>query len=162
MRATQVLERRRNAFKHAGLAFRMWWLSLLGIISTWLAPIRGGSESFGKRLRQDLSSNLDGSRKKRGKISRLRNHGWPGAVLSRQPQSLEQRLLLTSDLTQVLTYSSLMLTAQDTLEIEIGGAMAGKATPQFPAKAGTATSNKDPLARKAVGTKGGDGVHGYE
>ncbi|MEI7701321.1 MAG: hypothetical protein WCK86_16095, partial [Planctomycetia bacterium] len=76
-------------------------------------------------MRQDLASNLAGSRRKRGRASHFRTNGRASAVFSGQPQALEQRLLLTSDLTEVLNYSSLTLSAQDTLQIEIGGTTAG-------------------------------------
>ena len=85
VRASQVLERRRNAFKHAGLAFRLWWLSLLGVVSTWLAPIRsksllgrrsGGGTSFNQAVR-DIAQHVHA-------ISRT--------------EGLEDRILLTAEL----------------------------------------------------------------
>gem|GEM_PF-4076868 len=85
VRASQVLERRRNAFKHAGLAFRLWWLSLLGVVSTWLAPLRsksllgrrsGGGTSFNQAVR-DIAQHVH---------AMVRTEG------------LEDRILLTAEL----------------------------------------------------------------
>jgi len=47
------------------------------------------------------------------------------ADISQQTQKLEQRLMLTSELTEILQFDSLTLTANDVLEIEIGGPVPG-------------------------------------
>ena len=56
----------------------MWWLSLLGVVSTWLAPIRGRSKSQSRRLKTTQGKSR------------------PAATLSRSTNTLEPRILLSS------------------------------------------------------------------
>ncbi|MFM8478639.1 MAG: hypothetical protein ACKOEO_22880, partial [Planctomycetaceae bacterium] len=80
---------------------------------------------FWERLRRDLKRGMTTSHGNRSRASRFSNSGRATALVSRQSQRLEQRLMLTSDLTEVLNYTSLELSAEGTLEIEIGGTTPG-------------------------------------
>ena len=77
------------------------------------------------RLRLDLNDRSVHARRTRSRSSADRGRFRTTADFALYSQSLEQRFMLTSDLTEVLNYSSLQLTANDALEIEIGGAVPG-------------------------------------
>jgi hypothetical protein len=77
------------------------------------------------RLRLDLKDNFARSRRNRSRCSASGIRYRTSADFAPRSQPLEQRLMLTSDLTEVLNYNSLILTANDVVEIEIGGDTAG-------------------------------------
>ncbi|MFN5905113.1 MAG: hypothetical protein ACK5A3_03620, partial [Planctomyces sp.] len=78
-----------------------------------------------KRLRADFATSLIGRKKDRSRYLTRGPRYRTTADISQQTQSLEQRLMLTSELTEILQFDSLTLTANDVLEIEIGGVVPG-------------------------------------
>ena len=77
------------------------------------------------RLRTDFATCVMGRKNARSRYSTRGSRYRTTADISQQTQRLEQRLMLTSDLTEILQVDSLNLTANDVLEIEIGGAEPG-------------------------------------
>ncbi|MFN9039057.1 MAG: hypothetical protein ACK5YO_22355, partial [Planctomyces sp.] len=78
-----------------------------------------------KRLRADFATSLIGRKKDRSRYLTRGPRYRTTADISQQTQKLEQRLMLTSELTEILQFDSLTLTANDVLEIEIGGPVPG-------------------------------------
>ncbi|MFO0252376.1 MAG: hypothetical protein ACK56X_24315, partial [Planctomyces sp.] len=77
------------------------------------------------RLRADFATSLIGRKKDRSRYLTRGTRFRTTADISQQTQKLEQRLMLTSELTEILQFDSLTLTANDVLEIEIGGPVPG-------------------------------------
>jgi len=102
-RAARTLECRKNAFKHAGIAFRLWWLSLLGVVSKWLEPIRGQAN-----LRRRSGGKPSFSHNMRGSAAYLNVTGGT--------ESLEDRVLLAAN----LTYPDSSLNEELTLSFDAG------------------------------------------
>ena len=84
-----------------------------------------GLSQLWNRLRTEFGTSRTGSGTHHSRYSKRGTRYRTSADISQQGQSLEQRLMLTSDLTEILQFDSLSLTPNDVLEIEIGGTERG-------------------------------------
>jgi len=80
-----------------------------------------GLSQLWNRLRSEFVTSRTGSGQNHSRYSKRGARYRTSAEISQQGQTLEQRLMLTSGLTEILQFDSLSLTPNDVLEIEIGG-----------------------------------------